>query len=399
MKFKLGDISTIKGGKRLPKGEKLQEILNNHPYLRIVDFDGFDFNKRNLQYVPNKVFEKIQKYTISKDDIFLSIVGTIGIVALIGDELDRASLTENAVKITVSNQVNKNYLYYFLQSQLGQEQINSLSVGSTQKKLPIKNIKKIEIDLPSLAVQKGIAHKLRILDEKIKLNRKINDNLTNQLHAISDNYFSYFNFNGGSIPKNWTYKNLADIAEITSGYSYKGKELVDSDLGMATIKNFARTGGFQINGYKSIIPSKNVKQSQYASLFDMLIAHTDLTQNADIIGNAEPVLTTSRFKKIIYSMDLVKVIPKQNKISKWLLDLILMSTRVKAHCLGYVNGTTVLHLSKKALKEFEIPLPNDPEELSGVTRIARNYLLMMSENMQENEKLIELKDQLLNKYF
>ena len=96
---------------------------------------------------------------------------------MIGDELDRASLTENAVKITVSNQVNKNYLYYFLQSQLGQEQINSLSVGSTQKKLPIKNIKKIEIDLPSLAVQKGIAHKLRILDEKIKLNRKINDNL------------------------------------------------------------------------------------------------------------------------------------------------------------------------------------------------------------------------------
>lgn len=177
MKFKLGDISTIKGGKRLPKGEKLQEIRNNHPYLRIVDFDGFDFNKRNLQYVPNNVFEKIQKYTISKDDIFLSIVGTIGIVALIGDELDRASLTENAVKITVSNQVNKNYLYYFLQSQLGQEQINSLSVGSTQKKLPIKNIKKIEIDLPSLAVQKGIAHKLRILDEKIKLNRKINDNL------------------------------------------------------------------------------------------------------------------------------------------------------------------------------------------------------------------------------
>lgn len=227
----------------------------------------------------------------------------------------------------------------------------------------------------------------------------INDNLSNQLHTISDNYFSYFNFNDGSIPENWVYKKLTNVAEITTGYSYKGKELIDSDLGMATIKNFARTGGFQSNGYKSIAPSKNVKQSQYASLFDILVAHTDLTQNADIIGNAEPVLTTSRFKKIIYSMDLVKVIPKQNKISKWLLDLILMGTRVKAHCLGYVNGTTVLHLSKKALKKFEIPLPNDLEELTGVTRIARNYLLMMSRSIQENEKLIELKNQLLNKYF
>lgn len=175
--------------------------------------------------------------------------------------------------------------------------------------------------------------------------------------------------------------------------------MIDSDIGMATIKNFARTGGFQINGYKSIVPSKSVRQSQYASLFDILVAHTDLTQNADIIGNAEPVLTTSRFKKIIYSMDLVKVIPKQNKISKWLLDLILMSKRVKTHCLGYVNGTTVLHLSKKALKEFEIPLPNDPEELADITRVARNYLMMISEDIQENEKLIELKNQLLNKYF
>ncbi len=227
----------------------------------------------------------------------------------------------------------------------------------------------------------------------------INDNLAKQLHTISDNYFSYFEFNAGSIPKNWEYKKLTEVAEITTGYSYTGKELADSDIGMATIKNFGRTGGFQGTGYKSIIPSKNVKPDKYATLFDILVAHTDLTQNADIIGNAEPVLTTSRFKKVIYSMDLVKVIPKQNKISKWLLDLILMSSRVKAHCLGYVNGTTVLHLSKKALKEFEIPLPNNLKELEHVTNSTKNYLFMMAKNIQENEKLNELKNELLKKYF
>lgn len=310
----------------------------------------------------------------------------------------RIAIGRGLAAIRVKERYSPNYLYYLFKK-IG-EHLDSLATGTVFTSINKKELSELSIDIPASVVdQERVANYLKKIDLKIEKNNQINDNLTNQLHTISDNYFSYFNFNDGSIPQNWTYKNLTDIAEITSGYSYKGKELVDSDLGMATIKNFARTGGFQINGYKSIIPSKNVKQSQYASLFDMLIAHTDLTQNADIIGNAEPVLTTSRFKKIIYSMDLVKVIPKQNKISKWLLDLILMSTRVKAHCLGYVNGTTVLHLSKKALKEFEIPLPNDPEELSGITRIARNYLLMMSENMQENEKLIELKDQLLNKYF
>ena len=131
----------------------------------------------------------------------------------------------------------------------------------------------------------------------------------------------------------------------------------------------------------------------------MLVAHTDLTQNADIIGNAEPVLTTNSYEKTIYSMDLVKVVPKQDKISKWLLDLVLMSSRVKFHCLSYVNGTTVLHLSKKALREFEIPLPKDYKELENIIDLTKNYLTTVSKNIQENSKLNEIKNQLLNKYF
>lgn len=227
----------------------------------------------------------------------------------------------------------------------------------------------------------------------------VNDNLLGQLKVISDNYFSYFTFNKGIVPDDWEYKKLTDVAEITTGYSYTGKELVDSNIGMATIKNFTRNGGFRSEGYKPIVPSKNVKKDKYVSLFDMLVAHTDLTQNADIIGNAEPVLTTNSYEKTIYSMDLVKVVPKQDKISKWLLDLVLMSSRVKFHCLSYVNGTTVLHLSKKALREFEIPLPKDYKELENIIDLTKNYLTTVSKNIQENSKLNEIKNQLLNKYF
>lgn len=393
MKYKLSDcVEIISGG--TPKKAVSEYWDGNIPWITIKDF-GSKYPKSTDNYITQEGLNH-SAAKLSKDkDILISARGTVGEVMMVHSGY---TFNQSIYGLRIKEKVAiPEYIYYWL---LANKQIFIKNVhGSVFDTITRKIFDHIQIELPCIANQAEIVSKLNSIDSKIALNELINDNLTNQLHTISDNYFSYFNFNDGSIPQNWTYKNLTDIAEITSGYSYKGKELVDSDLGMATIKNFARTGGFQINGYKSIIPSKNVKQSQYASLFDMLIAHTDLTQNADIIGNAEPVLTTSRFKKIIYSMDLVKVIPKQNKISKWLLDLILMSTRVKAHCLGYVNGTTVLHLSKKALKEFEIPLPNDPEELSGITRIARNYLLMMSENMQENEKLIELKDQLLNKYF
>lgn len=175
---------------------------------------------------------------------------------------------------------------------------------------------------------------------------RLNDNLISQLKIISNSYFSYFEAYNGKIPLDWSYTKLVDIANIDAGYSYTSKELVDSNIAMATIKNFDRTGGFNIRGFKEIKPNKIVKKEKYAKLFDILVAHTDLTQNADIIGNAEPILNTSKYSKIIYSMDLVKVTPKAEKISPFLLALLLQGDRFKKHCLGYVNGTTVLHLTR-----------------------------------------------------
>lgn len=228
---------------------------------------------------------------------------------------------------------------------------------------------------------------------------RLNDNLIAQLKIISNSYFSYFEAYNGKIPLDWSYIKLVDIANIDAGYSYTSKELVDSNIAMATIKNFDRTGGFNIRGFKEIKPNKIVKKEKYAKLFDILVAHTDLTQNADIIGNAEPILNTSKYSKIIYSMDLVKVTPKAEKISPFLLALLLQGDRFKKHCLGYVNGTTVLHLSKKALKEFEFPFPTSFSDLDNIAKFAERNYKLTSNNMKENQKLQNLKQVLLSKYF
>lgn len=118
---------------------------------------------------------------------------------------------------------------------------------------------------------------------------------------------------------------------------------------MATIKNFDRKGGFKLDGYKEIVPSSKLKPEHHAKLLDTLVAHTDLTQNAEVIGNAEPVLSFSGYQDIIFSMDVVKVLPNHPQVSQFLIAALLQTQQFKSHCLGYVNGTTVLHLSKKAL--------------------------------------------------
>lgn len=139
MKFKLLDeIAHVKGGKRIPKGHKLTNKKTNHPYLRITDYSKNGLvNMDNLSYLEDSTFEKISKYIIEEGNIFLSIVGTIGIVDHINSELDGASLTENAVKIIIKDDkfYDSIFLSYYLKSSRGQFEINSRTVGSTQKNL------------------------------------------------------------------------------------------------------------------------------------------------------------------------------------------------------------------------------------------------------------------------
>lgn len=218
-----------------------------------------------------------------------------------------------------------------------------------------------------------------------------NDNLEQQAQALFKSWFV------DNPNPNWSETTLSEVANFIGGYSYKGEELTDSsNIAMVTIKNFGRNGGFKANGFKDIASSAKLKEYHYVNLFDILVAHTDLTQNADVIGNAEVLLTCGKYDSIIFSMDLVKVLPKNNFPYRFLLAAMLKNKIFKGHCLGYVNGTTVLHLSKKALPEFEVKIPSKAEAKTMNDTFAP-YYKRMAEVLQENDRLMQLRDTLLPK--
>ena len=178
--YRLGDLMDIKGGKRLPKGKMLTTVKNSHPYIRIRDLGVSKIIELNssYEYVEDEVQKQISRYIVNSNDIILSIVGTIGLVAIVGRSLNNANLTENCVKLVNLTGVDSNYLYYYLTSPIGQDEIIKGIVGAVQPKLPIKNIQNIAISLPSIDFQRKIASILSSIDEKIYVNRQINDNLT-----------------------------------------------------------------------------------------------------------------------------------------------------------------------------------------------------------------------------
>lgn len=188
---RLGDVCDVKGGKRLPKGVNLVTIKNTHPYIRVRDLGQgkrLQLNQ-NYEYVDDETQKIISHYIVSEDDVLISIVGTIGLIGIVGNSLNNANLTENCVKLINLRGIDKDFLYYFLISNSGQDAIKQGTVGAVQAKLPIKNIQTIQILLPPLDIQKKIAGVLGALDDKIELNNRINNNLEQQAQALFKQYF------------------------------------------------------------------------------------------------------------------------------------------------------------------------------------------------------------------
>ena len=223
----------------------------------------------------------------------------------------------------------------------------------------------------------------------------INKNLRNLIKLLYKHYFESFELD--NIPENWEIINIESIIDIYNGYSYKGNELQESNCAMVTIKNFNRDGSFRMDGFKEIIYSNKIKKHHFINENDVLISCTDVTQDADIIGNCIILLDKQNYNELIMSMDLVKIESKIPEINNFLLATIFKSYSFKKHILGYVNGTTVLHLDKNGIKKFKIALPKNLSELKNISERFEIIYNEIQCNQKEINKLINLRDTLLPK--
>lgn len=365
-------------------------------------YNGYILDNDPTKKTSHEEYLKYKK-PLGKHTILYSIDGTIGNIAKYRGEkcvLGKGACYLNCnPKIVVSS-----YLYYQLQSPHFKSYIHLMSTGSTIKHISLKTMREYVFELPSLTDQRRIVSILSSLDQKIELNNKINADLEEMAQAIFKNWFvdfepfkdgKFVDSELGMIPEGWKVISLNEILDNVSGYSYKGSELQSSNIAMATIKNFERKGGFKTEGYKEIVISKKIKETQFVNMFDVLVAHTDLTQNAEIVGNPAIVLSKGGYEKLIMSMDLTKVISKIDGVTNGLLYCILSTSRFKEHALGYVNGTTVLHMSKKAVPEYTCAFPKDINQIRDLCITLDSIYKRMAVTYDENSRLSLLRDTLL----
>jgi len=380
--IELGSVSIIKGGKRLPKGVSLIQVPNKHPYIRVCDIPKtktIQLNS-NFEYVDNETQKEISRYIVSSGDIILSIVGSIGFVAVVGESLHGANLTENCVKITEFNNVDKDFLYYYLISNYGQEEIAKGTVGAVQAKLPIKNIQKIKIPKVSMKIQQKIASILSALDDKIELNQRINDNLEQQAQTLFANRF--LSYTRSNLPNGWRVMQLGDVAVICNK-SFNPLKEPETLLEHYSIPAFdeAKFPVFEL--------STNIKSNKF-------LVDTDCF----MISKLNP--TTKRVWKpycisnqAVCSTEFIVYRAKERFLTDFLYSLIDSETFSDFMC-SHVTGSTGSRqrTTPSDTLQFEFVLPTT-EEIQAFSMIAAPMYQQIRLNAIANDKLRRLRDSLL----
>jgi type I restriction enzyme, S subunit len=281
--------------------------------------------------------------------------------------------------------VDSRFLLYALQSPYIQHQIGwNEGTGSTVSNLRIPVLEALSVPTPELAVQREIAETLGAIDDRITILRETNTTLEAIAQALFKSWFvdfdpvhakmqgrapegmdeataalfpdSFEESELGAVPKAWAITAVANVAEIVKGKSYSSKDLVDRHTtALVTLKSFERGGGFRMDGFKPY--SGSFKPTQVVIPGDLIVAYTDVTQAAELIGKPAIVVGIEEHDTLVASLDVGIVRPDFSVCGRQFLYGLFKTDSFQSHTLAHTTGTTVLHLSKDGVGSFQFVLP------------------------------------------
>lgn len=308
--------------------------------------------------------------------------------------------------------VDSSFLYYFFNSKYGEYLLDTIRRQVAVAGITGSDLVKLNIPVPPLNEQIKIAEFLENLDQKIHLNIQMNRTLEAIGQAIFRHWFVHYEFpdeNGqpykssggemvdselGEIPAGWKISILKNYVNLITGCSYRSIDLEESDTALVTLKSVGKDGNFKQDGFKEY--TGKFKEEQVIEDGDVVVAQTDLTQNADVLGKPVIVRTFPKYKKLIASLDLGIVRPKDSYLNKEFIFNALKTKTFHSHAVSYANGTTVLHLSKDAIPSYNLPIPNK-SILNQFEKLITPINNQINNNNLESGNLSEIRDLLLPK--
>lgn len=361
---RISSIASVLGGKRIPAGRKLSQENTGHVYIRVSDMKENTVSTDNLQYVPEDIYPSISRYIINKEDVYITVAGTIGRIGKIPSELDGANLTENADRLVFSV-IDQDWLIKCLQSNTVQTQIVDVTTKVGQPKLAIARIQNLLIPLPPLAEQRRIVAKIEELMPLVERYGKaqqaldqLNESLPARLRQSILQEAIFGNHVGIQLSEIKDVK-LKDVCEIVMGQSPEGNTYNDSN-------------GIEFHQGKVAFGEMFLRPSGVFTTSPTKYAEPD----SIVVSVRAPVGTANITKrKICIGRGLACIKPKQDADLMYIFYL-LESPEVRDYLEDNSTGTTFKAISGKVLQELEVPLPPLSEQKRIVAKVEELFGVM-----------------------
>ncbi|MDZ8086017.1 MAG: restriction endonuclease subunit S [Nostoc sp. DedQUE12b] len=362
--------------------------LSGVPLLRGVNVNHGRFYDDGFVFISEKTADRLSKFESYPGDVLLVHKGTLGQIGLMPKDrkYHRYIMGNSMLRVRCdATKLIPEYLYYWLCSSEGQHYLFSRvsQVGVPQIQRPLTTLREASLPVPPLDEQKAIVHILGTLDDKIELNREMNQTLEAMAQAIFKSWFVDFDpvhakMEGrqpagmdaatadlfpdqfeesalGMIPKGWEVWMLGDLINIKHGYAFKGEFFRTEPPGdiLLTPGNFAINGGFKDDKFKYYVGE--VPEDFVLDEGELIITMTDLSKAGDTLGYPA-IIPPLRSGRYLHNQRLGKVILKPNfSLSKLHLYYLLRTDIYRNEILASATGTTVKHTSPDRIKAFKFP--------------------------------------------
>lgn len=229
--YKLEEVcKSIADGDHMPPPKSDKGI----PFVTISNIVDNRLDFSNTHFVPQSYYDGLDnKRRPHIGDTIYSVVGTFGKPVYVKEEKPFVFQRHIAILRPDESKIVPQFLFYSLLSPQFYRKADVMAIGAVQRTISLTSLRNATIQLPSLKIQSKIVDMLSSLDDKIEVNRKINENLEQQAQALFKSWFVDFEqFKDGEfveselglIPKGWRVKEAQDVFEINIGKTPPRKE-------------------------------------------------------------------------------------------------------------------------------------------------------------------------------
>lgn len=377
---RLGDVCNILNGYAFKSENYVDKGIR---VIRIANVQKGYIEDNTPQFYPENTDEDISKYMLYSGDLLLSLTGNVGRVAILTEAFLPAALNQRVACLRIKRQdVDKSYLYHYLNSDSFEHECIMSSKGVAQKNMSTEWLKEYDVLLPPIEKQKHVAAALDTLANLIALRKQ---QLIKLDELVKARFVEMF---GDPVtnPNRFEIKSLPDIAEFYNGLTYRPEDVSESGTIVLRSNNIQDN---QLNFEDIVRVSCPIRERLYVKANDILMCSRNgsarLVGKVAQIKNLKEPMSFGAFMMIIRS-----------KYYPYLFTYFQMEAFRRQIKTGVT--TTINQITVRMLEDVKIPVPN-MEYLSIFARFFSKKEESRLTIQQSLDKLETLKKTLMQEYF